>query len=144
MVNFNKSKLIGVNISEEFLETASIFLHCRTKSIPFKFLGIPVGANPSRASTWKPVLHMLRKRLSTWKGRTLSIGGRVIFINSVIFTISLIIPLNLVIFFSINNFPLQVSYASNYGKYGPGMLHQKCGRFLARLIIVNLIYTYSI
>lgn len=82
-VNFYKSNLIRINLKEYFLEMASTFLACCMSSIPFKFLGLPVGANPRRRSTWLPILGMLRKRLSSWKGRMLSIGGRVTLINSV-------------------------------------------------------------
>lgn len=51
---------------------------------PLKFLGILVGVNPRRVATWKLVLDMLRNRLASWKRRNLSIGGRVILINSVL------------------------------------------------------------
>lgn len=83
-VNFFKSKIIGINVSNSFLETASLFLHCRSESIPFKFLGIPVGANARRRGTWNPVIQKVRDRLASWKGRNLSIGGRVTLINSVL------------------------------------------------------------
>lgn len=65
-VNFHKISLIGINLSEFFLQSVSDFLFCDTRSIPFKFLGIPVGANPRRMSTRKPVVDMMRKRLSSW------------------------------------------------------------------------------
>ncbi|KAL5133661.1 hypothetical protein HKD37_03G006955 [Glycine soja] len=44
--------------------------------IPFKFLGVPVGANPRRRSTWKPMVDSMRAKLSCWRGRNLSIGGK--------------------------------------------------------------------
>jgi hypothetical protein len=50
-VNFFKSKLYGVNLEDNFLQASSAFLHCGVESIPFKFLGIPVGANPRRKTT---------------------------------------------------------------------------------------------
>ncbi|XP_020224194.1 uncharacterized protein LOC109806232 [Cajanus cajan] len=52
--------------------------------LPFKHLGLPLGANPRKLSTWKPILDGLRKRLSSWKHRHLSIGRRVTLINSVL------------------------------------------------------------
>jgi hypothetical protein len=55
-VNFWKSNFMGVNVSHEFLTLASVFLNCRVISIPFKYLGLPIGANPRRASTWEPLL----------------------------------------------------------------------------------------
>ncbi|MCI26093.1 LINE-1 reverse transcriptase like, partial [Trifolium medium] len=48
-VNFWKSNLMGVNVPQDFLSLASAFLNCRVCSIPFKYLGLPVGANPRRA-----------------------------------------------------------------------------------------------
>lgn len=62
-MNFHKSSLIGVYLSEDFMERGSSFLSCRTSLIPFKFLGLPVGANPRRRTTWKPVLDLVRGKL---------------------------------------------------------------------------------
>ncbi|PNX89254.1 cysteine-rich receptor-like protein kinase, partial [Trifolium pratense] len=53
-VNFYKSKLYGINLEDQFLRASSSFLHCEVESIPFRFLGIPVGANPRRRATWLP------------------------------------------------------------------------------------------
>jgi hypothetical protein len=88
-VNFFKSKLYGVNLEDNFLQASSAFLHCGVDSIPFKFLGIPVGANPRRKTTWLPILASMKQRLCTWKGRQLSIGGRVTLINSVLSSLPL-------------------------------------------------------
>jgi hypothetical protein len=88
-VNFFKSKLYGVNLEDNFLQASLAFLHCGVDSIPFKFLGIPVGANPRRKTTWLPILASMKQRLCTWKGRQLSIGGRVTLINSVLSSLPL-------------------------------------------------------
>ncbi|GAU34402.1 hypothetical protein TSUD_217420 [Trifolium subterraneum] len=55
-INFVKSKLYGINVDTRLLEAGSTFLSCRADTIPFKFLGIPVGANPRRREMWKPVV----------------------------------------------------------------------------------------
>ncbi|KAK2418964.1 hypothetical protein QL285_041110 [Trifolium repens] len=47
-INFSKSSIVGINLDDDFVEAASTFLSCSIGSIPFKFLGIPVGANPRR------------------------------------------------------------------------------------------------
>ncbi|MCH80186.1 LINE-1 reverse transcriptase like, partial [Trifolium medium] len=88
-VNFFKSKLYGVNLDDNFLRASSDFLHCGVDSIPFRFLGIPVGANPRRKATWLPIIDKMKKRLSSWNGRHLSIGGRVTLINSVLSSLPL-------------------------------------------------------
>jgi hypothetical protein len=88
-VNFHKSKLYGINLDDSFLSASSSFLHCEVDSIPFLFLGIPMGANPRRKGTWAPIIDAMRKRLSVWNGRNLSIGGRVTLINFVLSSLPL-------------------------------------------------------
>jgi hypothetical protein len=83
-INFVKSKLYGINVDTNFLEAGSSFLNCRADTLPFKFLGIPVGSNPRRRETWKPVVEAMSKKLSTWTSRHLSMGGRITLINSVL------------------------------------------------------------
>ncbi|MCH88112.1 LINE-1 reverse transcriptase like [Trifolium medium] len=62
-VNFAKSSVMGVNVSADFLNVAERFLHCSVGSIPFSYLGLPVGANPRKESTWKPFLVSLSRKL---------------------------------------------------------------------------------
>jgi hypothetical protein len=88
-VNFHKSNLFGLNLERRFMEAASNFLSCKVGAIPFKFLGIPVGANPRSCKTWQPILDLMEKRLAKWKGKHLSIGGRVVLINSVLSSLPL-------------------------------------------------------
>ncbi|KAK2356246.1 hypothetical protein QL285_093594 [Trifolium repens] len=83
-VNFWKSCLMGVNISNEFMVIASRFLNCRIRSTPFKYLGLPVGANPRRVATWHPMIEVLKKRLNSWRNRFLSFGGRIVLLNLVL------------------------------------------------------------
>jgi hypothetical protein len=56
---------------------------------PFIYLGLPVGANPRKESTWEPVIEVLQRRLHSWQNRFVSLGGRVILINSVLAAIPL-------------------------------------------------------
>jgi hypothetical protein len=44
---------------------ASRFLNCRIGRIPFIYLGLPVGANPRKFSTWLPMIDVLKKRLDS-------------------------------------------------------------------------------
>ncbi|GAU41193.1 hypothetical protein TSUD_26180 [Trifolium subterraneum] len=83
-VNFNKSMLVGVNIPESWLGEAASALHCRVGKIPFIYLGLPIGGDPRRLGFWEPVLARLKKRLSGWKSRFLSFGGRLILLKSVL------------------------------------------------------------
>jgi hypothetical protein len=56
----------------------------RETPIPFVYLGLPVGANPRRLTTWEPLLEALRKRLGTWENKYVSLGGRIVLLNSVL------------------------------------------------------------
>ncbi|MCH79435.1 RNA-directed DNA polymerase (Reverse transcriptase) [Trifolium medium] len=47
-INFWKSNLMGINVSADFMRLASTFVNCRVGQIPFKYLGLPVSANPRR------------------------------------------------------------------------------------------------
>ncbi|XP_058750847.1 uncharacterized protein LOC131623866 [Vicia villosa] len=53
-------------------------------SLPFKFLGVKIGDNPRKLSIWRDPVDSLRKRLTAWKGRHLSLVGRVTLIKSVL------------------------------------------------------------
>jgi hypothetical protein len=66
------------------MENARAFLNCKRVTIPFSYLGLLVGENPRRASTWDPVVDRLRKRLRSWGNRYVSLGGRTVLINSVL------------------------------------------------------------
>ncbi|GKV49720.1 hypothetical protein SLEP1_g56454 [Rubroshorea leprosula] len=83
-INFNKSQLISIGVKEEWLEKMAWVLCCKKGSLPFKYLGIPIGGRSGKLSFWKPVLEGVTKKLSTWKGRYLSLGGRITLINSVL------------------------------------------------------------
>lgn len=55
-VNFFKICLIGVNVPLEFMDMASSFLNCSQSCLPFKYLGLQVGANSKRLAAWEPLL----------------------------------------------------------------------------------------
>jgi hypothetical protein len=92
---------MGVNVSQEFLSLASTFLNCKVSSIPFTYLGLPVGASPRRVSTWEPLLESLRKRLGVWSNKYVSFGGRIVLLNAVLNAI-------LVFYLSYLKIPVQV------------------------------------
>lgn len=83
-VNFHKSRLIGINVDQSFQKDATIFLNCTNGEVPFKYLGLPIGANPRKVGTWQPVIDLVRKRLSSWKRNHIFMGERVTLINLVL------------------------------------------------------------
>jgi hypothetical protein len=83
-VNSWKSSLIGINVTNEFMEMAATFLNCRVGRVPFRYLGLPVGANPRLMTTWQPMLEVIRNRIWSWGHKFLSFGGRFVLLNAVL------------------------------------------------------------
>lgn len=83
-VNFHKSCLVGLNVEAREVRATTQFLYCKVGEVPFKFLGFPVGENPRLSSTWRPIVNRLKDRLSSWRRKHLSTGGRITLINSVL------------------------------------------------------------
>lgn len=83
-VNFLKSCLIGVNVERDFMEMACGFLNCSEGCLPFKYLGLPVRANPGRVAPWQPVLDLLSRILNNWENKFVSLGGRIVLLNAVL------------------------------------------------------------
>ena len=80
-VNFNKSMLTGVNIPSTWLSEATSVLNCRTGTIPFVYLGLPIGGDSRKLSFWKPVVDRIVARLSSWNHKFLSFGGRLVLLK---------------------------------------------------------------
>jgi len=83
-VNFNKSMLVGVNISESWLVEAATLLNCKVGKVPFMYLGLSIRGDLCRLAFWDPVLNTIKLRLSAWKSRFLSFWGRLTLLKFVL------------------------------------------------------------
>ncbi|CAL5355404.1 unnamed protein product [Camellia sinensis] len=81
-INFHKSTICGVGVSEALITIFSSTLNCLNQKLPLKYLGLPLAANPRSKATWKPVLDKYKSKLSGWKKRFLSFVGRLTHIKS--------------------------------------------------------------
>jgi hypothetical protein len=68
---------------DEVTTYAKLF-RCGQRQFPMRYLGIPIYYRRLTLAQWKLVEKRLQKRLSSWKGKLLSLGGRLILINSVL------------------------------------------------------------
>lgn len=65
----------------------SSYLNCKSLSIPFLYLGIPIGTNPRCSELWDPILKKCERKLAKWKQKHISFRGRVTLIKSVLTSI---------------------------------------------------------
>ncbi|GJR59196.1 RNA-directed DNA polymerase, eukaryota [Tanacetum coccineum] len=83
-INIKESHILGVGIPSSLVNEAASRLGCSVMKVPFKYLGITVGGNTSLVKSWDDTIYKLKSRLSKWKLKTLSIGGRFTLLKSVI------------------------------------------------------------
>ncbi|GKF01110.1 RNA-directed DNA polymerase, eukaryota, partial [Tanacetum coccineum] len=83
-INLKKSHILGLGIRGSIISEAAASLGCSVMKTPFNYLGIMVGGNMSLVKSWDETVHKLTKRLSKWKLKTLSIGGRLTLLKSVL------------------------------------------------------------
>ncbi|GJV38840.1 RNA-directed DNA polymerase, eukaryota [Tanacetum coccineum] len=83
-INLKKSHLLGVGIRSEDVNAAALYFGCSTMKTPFKYLGVMVGGNSSTFQAWDDTIGKLKARLSNWKLKTLSVGGRLTLLKSVL------------------------------------------------------------
>ncbi|KAJ0427646.1 putative RNA-directed DNA polymerase [Helianthus annuus] len=100
-VNLSKCSLYGVGVGDHEVSDMAYVLRCRAGSFPFRYLGLLVGANMNLVKNWDPVIKLFKNRLSIWKAKTLSFGGRITLIKSVLSALP-------TYFFSLYKAPLQV------------------------------------
>ncbi|GKA90904.1 hypothetical protein Tco_0812774 [Tanacetum coccineum] len=82
-INLSKSKLMGLAVSIEKVEEVTRHIGCGILNTPFSFLGSKVGGCMSRTKSWDEVIDKMVNRLSKWKMKTLSIGGRFALLKAV-------------------------------------------------------------
>ncbi|GKC95787.1 hypothetical protein Tco_1161229 [Tanacetum coccineum] len=70
---------MGIGVSSNVVAAAASLIGCSILTAPFNYLGVKVGSNMSKVSS----------RLSKWKLKLLSIGGRLTLLNSVLTSIPL-------------------------------------------------------
>lgn len=83
-INFQKSVLFCVNCPAHLSSRSANILNCKLGAFPMTYLRFPVGASPSRENFWLPVIEKVESKLSSWKRRLLSAGGRLMLVNSVL------------------------------------------------------------
>ncbi|XP_071694663.1 uncharacterized protein [Rutidosis leptorrhynchoides] len=88
-VNFQKSCLYGVGVDYDEVCHVANRIGCQVGKFPFIYLGLPIGSKMNKLQDWNPIVEKIKSRLSDWKMRTMSFGGRVVLIKSILNSLSL-------------------------------------------------------
>ena len=83
-INFHKSELFYFDEAQDEAHLYADLFGCGLGQFPITYLGIPIHYRRLTKAEWKHVEERLQKRLSSWKGKLLSLGGRLVLINSVL------------------------------------------------------------
>nr|GFB17147.1 RNA-directed DNA polymerase, eukaryota [Tanacetum cinerariifolium] len=83
-INIHKSHLLGIGVSDVIVPEAANRIGCSVMKAPFQYLGIMVGGNMSLVKEWGESIAKLKKKLSKWKLKTLSVGGRLTLLKAVL------------------------------------------------------------
>jgi hypothetical protein len=83
-INFNKSELFCFGEAQDDVNAYTNLFGCGQGQFPMSYSGIPIYYWRLTLAEWKLVKEILQKRLSSWKGNLLSLGGRLILINLVL------------------------------------------------------------
>lgn len=87
-VNFHKSMMIPLNISEESLEVMATSFNCDKGSLPFTYLGLPLGTAKPKIEELLPLVSKCERRLQT-TSMFVSQAGRLQMTNAVFTSIPL-------------------------------------------------------
>ncbi|GJY10807.1 RNA-directed DNA polymerase, eukaryota [Tanacetum coccineum] len=83
-VNVHKISLYGVGVHNTEVQLMAASFGCLGNKLPFTYLGVKVGGNMTRANSWTEVVQKVSTKLSSWKAKSLSVGGRLTLIKSVL------------------------------------------------------------
>lgn len=82
-VNYNKSNMIPINLSEEKLTHFSNTVHCQKGSFPFTYLGLPLGITKPSLEFFIPIVQRVERRLCGIAD-FLDYGGKLLMVKSVL------------------------------------------------------------
>ena len=88
-INFQKSSLYQLRPPSLDQFQVYAMLHCKIGSFPFTYLGLPLNPTSLTPADWQPLIDRIDKRLTAWKGHSLSHGGKLILVNAVLTSIPL-------------------------------------------------------
>ena len=96
-INFHKSEIFCFGEAKNYKNHYMELFGCNSGNFPIRYLGIPIHYRKLSNNDWVRIQKRFEQRLSSWKGKNLSTGGRLTLINSVLSSL----PMYMMSFFEI-------------------------------------------
>lgn len=81
-IHFHKSELFCFRKAKEYHTLYTQIICCQAGEFPFKYLGIPMHNRKPKNIDWHPIEERFENKLSVWKGKYFSVGGRLNLLNA--------------------------------------------------------------
>ena len=82
-INYAKSSMVPLNITNDHAEMLAQTFGCRLATLPFTYLGLPLGTTKPRVDDYMPLMNKTERRLSSISSM-LTYAGRLQLVNSVL------------------------------------------------------------
>jgi hypothetical protein len=96
-INFHKNEIFYYGEAKEMELFYTSLFGCNSGAYPFRYLGIPMHHRQLLNSKWCKVEERFQQKLSCWKAKYLSYGGRLVLLNAVLSSL----PMFMMSFFEI-------------------------------------------
>lgn len=81
-IDISKSHLYRIGVYQGEVSNMAFVMHYTPGSLPLNHLGLQVGCNMNHIKIWKLVVDIFKKWLSIWESKSLSFGGKLTLIKS--------------------------------------------------------------
>ena len=96
-INFYKSEIFCFGEAKNYENHYMELFGCNSGYFPIRYLGIPIHYRKLSNNAWIRIQERFEQRLSSWKGKNFSTGGRLTLINWVLSSL----PMHMMSFFKI-------------------------------------------
>ena len=88
-INFHKSEIFCFGQAKEMEQQYSQLFGCQSGKYPFRYLDISMHFRKLSNADWRIIEEKFEKKQSSWKGKHMSVGGRLVLINSVLTSLTM-------------------------------------------------------
>lgn len=81
MINSDKSSIVFFGRRSNFIQNV---LGCKEKHFLIKYLRLPIKLGKLSKRDWFPLLDSVQRKLERWRGKLLSLGGRIALLSTVL------------------------------------------------------------